>query len=170
MNTCIKRIHLSGLLAAAFLLVVANPTAAAPTLANTGVITMLAGTGAANPGDSIAISSQVRADSRVVVSNLFYELFEPGGARVDTHQTNPSRLQPGETFRDTWSSSNTPTRGTYTVTLCWSTGQAHNCDIASATTSFYSVPTLGPVLTAVAVLLLACLLWINRHDFETRAA
>lgn len=154
---------------AVLLLAVALPAAAAPTRANTGTVTSLIGSGAENPGDPISISSQVRADSRVTNSNLYYEVYAPGGALVDTHQTNPPSFQAGDTFFDSWSTSNTPASGTYTVTLCWSTGNAKNCDITSATTSFYSVPTLGTALTGLGGLLLAGFLWRNRRLFEQGA-
>lgn len=150
-------------------LTVVFPAGAAPTRANTGTITSLIGSGAENPGDPILISSQVRADSRVTNSNLYYEVFAPGGVLVDSHQTNPPSFEPGDTFSDSWSTSNTPSSGTYSVTLCWSTGNAKNCDISSATTSFYSVPTLGTALTGLGALLLAGYLWHNRRLFYQEA-
>lgn len=165
----IKRAFQICVLLTALLWAVAWPTAAAPTRANTGTVTSLLGSGAENPGDAISISSQVRADSRITKSNLYYEIYAPGGALVDSHQTDLGLMLAGDTFSDGWSSSNTPTSGTYTVTLCWSTGNAHNCDITSASTSFYSVPTLGTALTGLAALMLAVFLWRHRRAFAVEA-
>lgn len=165
-NVVSKRTLLISLMILITAAALAAPGSAAPVLANTGTITALNGSGAQNPGDPISISSSGRADSQIQVSNLYYEVFAAGGARVASHQTNLSPFDPGDTFSDSFSTSNTPTTGTYTVTICWSTGNAHNCDIASASTEFHSVPTLGTALTGLAALLLGGFLWRNRRLFD----
>jgi hypothetical protein len=72
-------------------------------------------------------------------------------------------MSAGQIVNDAWSTSNTPETGTYTVTLCWSTGASTNCNIASASTSFYSVPTLGRVLGLTGGALIAIWIWGNRR-------
>jgi hypothetical protein len=135
---------------------------------NSGAVLSLVVSGGAQQGDTIRISSQVRADTRIQRSNLFYQVLAPDGVTVvATNQTSaPRGMQPGDTFNHGWNTNNSsfPSQGTYSVTLCWSTGNAKNCDIASATTNFYSVPTLGWTLSLVAVGLIAY--WVFKHRLE----
>ncbi|MGH2628210.1 MAG: hypothetical protein ACRDHY_16345 [Anaerolineales bacterium] len=157
--------------AAAFALLLAVPLGAAWAQANIGVIVSLVGTGAGSPGNPIQISSTIRADSSIQNSNLLYKLYSPSGALLLTRKIGaPNNMDPGDTFGDAWSYSNPPDTGDYTVTLCWSTGNAENCDIASSSTGFYSVPTLGWTLTVVSLGLLAVFLYRRRRDFARQAA
>jgi hypothetical protein len=143
---------------------VALALAVAPALgANDGVILSLSAIGASKPGDPIQISSSVQANSRINNSNLFYTVTAPSGAVVAQRTVDPGRMDPGQVFNDSWSTSNTPETGTYTVALCWSTGNSTNCDIASASTQFYSVPSLGWPLTMLGVGLIALWVWRNRR-------
>lgn len=139
---------------------------AAPLRANTGTILSLVGIGAGNPGDPIQISSSVQADSDIQRSNLLYGVYAPDGSLVATRKIDANRLDPGDIVNDSWNTSNTPSSGTYSVTLCWSTGNAENCDIASATTGFYSVPTAGVPLSLVGLALIVTFAWRRRHQFE----
>lgn len=131
---------------------------------SSGTILGLAGTGASSPGDSIEIEATVQANSRIQNSNLSYVLTAPSGGVVATRTVSLGRLEAGQTYSDSWSTSNTPEIGDYTVTLCWSPGAATNCAIASASTSFYSVPTLGWGLSILALGLLA--VWLHRRRAE----
>lgn len=134
-------------------------------LAIGGSITSLTASGAGSPGGSIDIDSSILAQSRIQNSNLYFELFAPSGARIATRETNLPAMNDGDTGGDGWSFGNPPETGDYTVTLCWSTGNAHNCDIDYAETGFYSVPTLGLGLGMVALLLLAGFLFLRRREF-----
>lgn len=130
-----------------------------------GVILSLAGIGAARPGDPIVVNARVQALRRINSSNLYYVVSAPSGAMVAQHTTSLGLLRRNDIRSDNWSTANTPETGTYTVTLCWSTGTSHNCNIASASSSFYSVPTLGWALSAAALVLLGFFLWCRRGDF-----
>lgn len=132
-----------------------------------GHVVSLTATDGPNPGDTIAVNSTVQADSKTNSSNLYYEITAPSGTLVATHQTDPGNLNSGQTFSDSWGADNSgfPDVGTYTVSLCWSTGNSHNCDLASAATAFYSVPTLGWPLGLLALGMLAVFLWRQRADF-----
>jgi hypothetical protein len=131
--------------------------------AGEGTILSLIGVGAAQPGDPISISSSVQALADIQNSNLYYTITAPSGALVAQRTFDPGRMRAGQTVNDAWSTGNTPETGTYTVTLCWSTGASTNCNIASASTSFYSVPTLGWVLSLTGGGLIA--IWIYRNRF-----
>ncbi len=140
---------------------------------NIGQITQLSATDAPGNGDTVRVSSRVRADNDVQVTNLSYQIIAPDGVTVvATHQTNLGAMKTGDTANDQWSVTNSgfPSMGTYTVTLCWSTGNAKNCNIDYRQTGFYSVPTLGWALSAVALALLAFWLWRRRDEFQLEMA
>lgn len=141
-------------------------------LAADGQILSLTASDGRNPGDTISVSSTVQAEDRIKHSNLYYEIIAPDGTLVATHQTDPGELRDGQTFSDAWSVSNSsfPAVGTYTLTLCWSTGNSRRCNIGRASTAFYSVPTLGWTLGLLALGLLAVFLWRQRADFSVAAA
>lgn len=149
------------ILCASALLAGTTTVAWARPLAAGGSITSLTASG----GGTIDINSTVLAQDRIQNSNLYYELFAPSGAKIATHPTDLPAMNNGDTAGDGWSYSNPPETGDYTVTLCWSTGNSHNCDIASAATGFYSVPTLGWGLSTVALLMLAGFLYVRRREF-----
>lgn len=136
-----------------------------------GQILSLTATDGSNPGDTITVESTVQAEGKIQRSNLYYEIIAPDGTTVATHPTDLGDLRDGETFSDSWSVGNSafPEMGTYTVTLCWSPGKSHNCDIDLASTTFYSVPTLGWTLGLLALGLLAVFLWRQRGDFAGAA-
>jgi hypothetical protein len=145
------------------------PAFAAPLMAHDGTILRLLATDAPGYGDMVSVSSQVRANRRISRSNLYYEIFAPGGTTiVATHSTSLPRMRPGDVYNDSWSTSNSsfPSVGTYTVILCWSTGTSHNCDIDRAQTTFYSVPTMGWGLSLVGLILLFIFLWSHRERFD----
>lgn len=150
------------------LVLTAMSAAAAPLHANTGDILSLTATGASQPGDPIQVNSRIQATDSINNSNLYYELIDPSGAVVDTHTVVPPKMKAGDTYDDAWSSTQTPSSGSYTVTLCWSTGNALNCDIASSSTQFSSVPTLGAPLSLLALGLLGAWLWRRRQIFAVR--
>ncbi len=134
-----------------------------------GTITALSATDAPNPGQTVTISASFLATSKISNSNVYYELIAPDGVTVvATHSTSAPGLQTGDTFNDSWTTTNTsfPSAGTYTLTACWSTGNSTNCDIDQKTTSFFSVPTLGGWLTLLGLALLSVFLWRRRADFR----
>jgi hypothetical protein len=148
---------------------------AIPALAQTskGVITGLTASDASSQGSSVNVHSSERADVKISNSNLYYQIFAPDGVTVvATHTTNMPNMKAGDTYSDSWSTSNAafPSIGTYTVRLCWSTGNSQNCDIDSASTTFYSVPSLGWFFSLAAVALLVIWLWRRRHEFALEAA
>ena len=136
---------------------------ASPLRANTGTILSLTAVGAQQPGDPIDVNSTVQATDSVNNSNLYYELMDPSGAIIFTRQVSPPRMVAGDTFSDSWTYTNPPSTGSYTVSLCWSTGNSHNCDIASNTTQFSSVPTMGWPLSLVAIGMLGVWVWRRRE-------
>jgi hypothetical protein len=144
-------------------------TAPAIAQGRSGTVLSLVVSGGSQHGDTITISSQVRADSRIQRSNLSYQVFAPDGVTiVASHSTSaPRRMSAGDTFNHSWTTNNSgfPSQGTYNVRLCWSTGNAKNCDIATATTNFYSVPTLGWTLSLAAAAILAYWLYSRRLEF-----
>ncbi|MEX0789064.1 MAG: hypothetical protein WD906_05885 [Anaerolineales bacterium] len=129
---------------------------------NSGVILSLTGTS----GDPITISATMRADTSIQTSNLLYKLYSPSGALLSTRKVDaPRGLNAGDTFGDSWDYSNPPETGNYRVTLCWSTGNAENCDIAGAETGFYSVPTMGWIFGLASMGLLGVFLHRRRAAF-----
>ncbi len=148
----------------------AQPTLAGPMgVPNKGAILQLLVQGGVNPGDPLVINSLSEAYEKNPNSNFYYEVYSPTMTLLDTRQINPGRMEVGQTFSDNWQSYNTPDTGNYTVTLCWSTGQAHNCDIDFVETIEYSVPTMGAGLSVLAVGLFGALLWRNREHFQEAA-
>jgi hypothetical protein len=148
---------------------------AVPALAQTskGVITGLTASDASSQGSSVNVHSSERADVKISNSNLYYQIFAPDGVTVvATHTTNMPNMRAGDTYSDSWSTSNAsfPSIGTYTVRLCWSTGNSQNCDIDSASTTFYSVPSLGWFFSLVALALVGVWVWQRRHEFALEAA
>ncbi len=146
-----------------------------PALAQTskGVITGLTASDASSQGSSVNIHSSERADTKISNSNLYYQVFAPDGVTVvATHTTNMPNLKAGDTYSDSWSTSNAsfPSIGTYTVRLCWSTGNSQNCDIDSASTTFYSVPSLGWFFSLVGIALVVIWVWRRRREFALEAA
>jgi len=134
-----------------------------------GTITALSATDAPTPGQTITVSASFTANSKISNSNVYYEITAPDGVTVvATHGTSAPNLQAGESFNDSWTTTNTsfPSAGTYTLTACWSTGNSTNCDIDRKTTSFFSVPTLGGWLTLLGLVLLSVFLWRRRADFR----
>jgi hypothetical protein len=138
--------------------------------AGEGTILSLSAIGASEPGDPIYISSSVQALSAIQNSNLYYTITAPSGALVAQRTFDPGRMSAGQIVNDAWSTSNTPETGTYTVTLCWSTGASTNCNIASASTSLYSVPTLGWALGLTGGALIAIWIWGNRRALALAGA
>lgn len=133
--------------------------------AGSGSVVSLSTSGGGAYGDTIVISATVQASGKVNNSNLYYEIRAADGTVVATSGADVPSLEDGGTFSHSWSVNNSgfPVTGTYTVSLCWSPGNSHNCNIASSSTSFYSVPTFGTVLGIVALGLLAIWLWSVRH-------
>jgi len=138
-----------------------------PVLAAGGSITQLNATGGSVPNDTIGISSAGAATSKISTSNLYYTITSPSNTVVATHSTSLSSMDNGDTFTDSWTTNNAGwPMGTYTVTLCWSTGGSNNCNIDSASTTFYSVPTLGWELNLAGLGFLLYVLWRRRKEFE----
>ena len=134
-----------------------------------GTITALSATDAPTPGQTITVSASFTANSKINNSNVYYEIIAPDGVTVvATHSTSAPSLQAGESFNDSWTTTNTsfPSAGTYTLTACWSKGGSTNCQLDFKTTSFFSVPTLGGWLTLLGLVLLSVFLWRRRADFR----
>jgi hypothetical protein len=153
---------LSATLAAALLVV--------PALAAGGSINTLDITDASQPDVTLTISSTGTAASKISNSNLYYTITSPGNAIVASHVTSLGSMSDGDTYTDSWTASNSGwPRGTYTLTLCWSTGGSHNCNIDSASSTFYSVPALGWELGLTGLALLLYFLWRRRKEFKPAA-
>jgi hypothetical protein len=136
-----------------------------------GTITALSATDAPDPGQTITISASFLASSRIVNSNVFYQVIAPDGVTVvGTRSLSLPSLSAGETFTDSWTMTNTsfPSSGTYTLVACWSPGGSPNCQIDRKTTSFFSVPILSGGLWLAAAGLFAWFLWRRRSDFRGR--
>jgi hypothetical protein len=138
--------------------------------ANSGNIISLTANGGANPGEDITISAAIQATSGINNSNLLFTMYAPDGAVVASHKFNGvPRMDDGDTFSYSWVVNNGsfPAIGNYSLTLCWSTGNAENCDITSATTTFYAANSLG-IMLAVGMSIFVGLVWWKRNDlFET---
>jgi hypothetical protein len=139
--------------------------------ANDGTIQSLSASGGGNFNETITISTTVRSDSGVNNTNFYFEIRASDGTVVATHNFGdvPS-MSGGETFSYSWTTNNSsyPIQGDYSLSLCWSTGNSRNCNIASATSGFYAANTLGPVLIFALVALITARLWKQRHSlFET---
>lgn len=156
-----KTISAVGLWVLSVSLMATAGASASPLKANNGSIQSLTAQGATQPGNPIDVSSTVLAADRINNSNLYYVLSDPSGTIIDTSQTSSLHLETGETFTDSWQHTNPPSTGDYTVTLCWSTGNSHNCDIDFKSTQFSSVPTLGGLLWIVALGLIW--IWLRRR-------
>jgi hypothetical protein len=141
-----------------------------PVLAAGGNILSLTASGGSTPNSTITIQSSVQATKRINSSNLYYTITGPGSDTTlrATHRTRVGRLNNSQTYSDSWTTTNNGWPiGNYTLRLCWSTGYtSSSCDIASATTTFYSVPTLGWTLSFIALVLLLGWLWRRRKEFE----
>src|SRR5574337_2138763 len=75
---------------------------------STGTITALSATDAPNPGQTVAISASFLASAKITNSNVYYELIAPDGVTVvATHSTSVPGLQVGDTFNDSWTTTNT---------------------------------------------------------------
>ena len=141
--------------------------------ANTGNITSLTASGGANPGEDITISSTVQATSGITNSNLLYTITAPDMTVVATHKFNGvPLLNNGDTYPYSWVINNSgfPAIGTYTVTLCWSTGNNENCNITSASTTFYAANSLGILLAIGAAGFMGVLWWKRETVFRLAGA
>ncbi len=142
------------------------------TIAASGTVVSLTVSGGGNYSETITINATVQAQGKINNSNIYFEIRDPNGTVVATNSASPPAMNDGDTFSYSWNSNNGgyPSMGDYTVSLCWSTGNSHNCNISSATTGFYSVPTLGTPLTVVAVLLVGGWFWHVRGKLAIQKA
>jgi len=158
------------LLSALLLLLALQPAPVWAEHGGRGHITTLSASDAPAPGQSITITATVQVDvKKTSNSNLYYQIFAPDGVTVvATHTTNLPSLDIGQSFDDSWSTTNStfPSSGTYSVTACWSTGNSSNCGIHQATTTFSSVPSLGWLAGGFGLALLAVFLWRRREQFS----
>jgi hypothetical protein len=141
--------------------------------AGDGSVLSLSASGGSNFNENINISVTVRADAKISNSSFYFEIRAPDGSVVATNSAGVPSLEAGDTYSYSWNSNNGgyPATGNYTVFFCWSPGGSQNCNIAQASTGFYSVPTFGTVLSVVALGLLGLWLWSARHKlFGRRAA
>ncbi|MGB7538186.1 MAG: hypothetical protein WBM17_06575 [Anaerolineales bacterium] len=119
------------------------------------------------PNTPVTVQTTVQATQKVGKSNLFYTI-SLGSTVYTTHSTLLDKLDAWQTVTDEWSTTNSGwPAGNYTITVCWSTGNSHNCDIAGpVTTTQYFVPTLGWELSLAGLAFLLFILWRRRNEFE----
>jgi hypothetical protein len=119
------------------------------------------------PNTPVTVQSTIYTDSKIGPSNLYY-MIALGGTVYATHTTSQSPMSAYETRNDQWETVNTDwPEGDYTISICWSTGNAQNCNIAGPrTTTVHFVPTLGWGLTVVMVGVLLFGFWRRRKAFE----
>jgi len=140
--------------------------------AQDGTVVSLTASDAPSPGQTITISATLLANSAINNSNVYYEILAPDGTTVvATHTTDPPNMAAGETFSDSWTTTNTSftAPGTYSLRLCWSPGGSSGCQIiggSPSVVSFYSVPTLSAWLWPMGLALLGWFLWARRADFQ----
>jgi hypothetical protein len=136
-------------------------------LAAGGRILTLNAWGGWAPDTPVDVQSTITADSKLSTSNLYYTI-SLGSTLYFNHTTNLSPMNSNETRNDQWETVNSGwPAGDYTVTLCWSKGNSHNCDIAGPTSvTVHFVPTLGWELTLVLLGFLLYVVWRRRKDFE----
>jgi hypothetical protein len=139
-------------------------------LAAGGSILYLIAWGGYAPNTTVYVQSTVQATERLNNSNLFYTV-SLGGTVYATHTTPLGRMNAWETVTDEWTTTNSGwPAGNYTITVCWSTGNSQNCNIAGpVTTTQYFVPTLGWELSLAGLAFLLYILWRRRKDFEPAA-
>ncbi len=138
-----------------------------------GTITSLSATDAPDFNQTITINAAFLANANINNSNVYYEIIAPDGVTVvATHTTSMPSMNGGDTFSASWptTKSSFPSSGTYTLRACWSSGSSANCQIASASTTFFSVPTVGVWLALAGVVLLGWFLWRRRSDFRIGSA
>ncbi|MBN1438601.1 MAG: hypothetical protein JW929_04250 [Anaerolineales bacterium] len=140
-----------------------------PALA-TGYIFTLNAWGGWAPDTPVTVQSTIYTDDNLGPSNLHYTI-SLGSTIYATHTTNLPRMNRYETRNDQWETVNSGwPEGDYTITVCWSTGNATNCNIAGPlSTVRHFVPTLGWGLTAAALGILLAGLWHRRKEFEPAA-
>jgi hypothetical protein len=122
--------------------------------ANVGHVTMLSASGGANLNETITINATVVSDDGVTNSNFYFEIRAADGTVVATNTfEGVPQMEGGQSYSYSWQSNNSSysVQGDYSVSLCWSTGNARNCNVASATTTFYAANTLDPLLYALLV-------------------
>jgi hypothetical protein len=119
------------------------------------------------PNTPVTVQSTIYTDSKIATSNLYYTI-SLGSTIYASHTTSQSGMKAYETRNDQWETVNSGwPEGDYTISLCWSTGNSHNCDIAGpSTTTVHFVPTLGWGLTVAMVGVLLFGLWRRRTTFE----
>jgi hypothetical protein len=139
-------------------------------LAAGGRIITLNAWGGWAPDTPVTVQSTVTADTRINNSNLYYTI-SLGSTIYATHTTPLSRMAANETRNDQWETVNTDwPEGDYTITVCWSTGNAQNCDIdGPVSVTVHFVPTLGWGLTVAALAILVFGFWRRRKEFEPAA-
>jgi hypothetical protein len=141
---------------------------------NMGTITVLTANDAPVLGDTITVDVTVCATTKIVNSNVIIAIIAPDGSTVvDTSTTAvPKNLGPNACWSFSWSTTNSayPDIGTYTVSACWSTGGATNCDIDYAETTIFSVPVLGWYLVPLLGMI-GYILWRNgsKNSFGMKA-
>lgn len=141
--------------------------------ANEGTITSLTASDAPDFDQTITINATFLADGKINNSNVYYEIIAPDGTTVvASHSTSMPSMDSGDTFSDSWTTTNSSflSSGTYTLRACWSNGNSTNCQIASVSTSFFSVPTVGVWLALAGAALLGLFLWKRRRDFNADRA
>jgi len=139
-------------------------------LAAGGSILYLIAWGGYAPNTTVYVQSTVQATERLNNTNLYYTISLDGTVYA-THTTSLRRLDPWETVTDEWTTTNSGwPAGTYTITVCWSNGNAKSCNIAGpVTTTYYFVSTLGWGLSLTGLALLLFFLWRRRKEFEPAA-
>lgn len=103
-----------------------------------------------NPGETITITSQgILTDTKghgktLSGSQIVYQITDGSGNVVATHTSTLGNMVEGDTFTDTWQTTNTnfPVEGSYTLSATWYDGSNHSPGhvIDSQSTTFTSIP------------------------------
>ena len=145
-----KRLLLVSLMALAFSFLMFTPAFAAEF---SGEITSLSPDKASypNPGETITITCQgIFTDAKghgktLSGSQVVYQITDGSGTIISSHTSTLGNLEEGDSFTNTWVTSNTnfPSEGSYTITARWYDSTNHNPGhlLDTASTTFTSIPS-----------------------------
>lgn len=157
-----RRLIITTLMAVAISFMIISPAFAG---AYTGTINSLYPDKASypNPGETITITctgtyTNGPGSKPLSGSQIVYEITDGTGTVISTTTHTLGSLEQGQSFSDSWVTSNTnfPTEGTYTITATWYDGSVHNSghQIASSSTTFTSIPSPW-IIVAIAGIMMA---------------
>ena len=107
-------------------------------------ITAIDVSGGDSQNSSISISVSIVATEKINNSNMRILIIAPDGNVVASTQLDPPSMEDGDTWQGNWITDNNgwTQEGDYTVSVCWSKGNASNCNVASSSAIFYSASSL----------------------------